>query len=240
MTPCASVRLFKALLVGGLTALTSVAFANPLVLSTFDTSRDGWTATNGAAVGTGAIWQPTGGNLGGNLVAPDAGANTSTWYFDASPGDGSPLLGNHSDAYGGSLQYDFRIENFAGNYYSNNDDWDIKLSSTAMSGLTLYYSGPVFPNGSYNHFTAPLVASAGWRKLLFSPATQPATEAELQAALANIADLQIRGNYTDAKTTSHLDNIGLYAAAVPEASGAAFLALATAPAAILVWRRRRR
>jgi hypothetical protein len=231
--------LLKALLIGGLTTVSGFAFANPLVLSTFDTNREGWSATFGANVGAGTIWQPTGGNLGGNLVAPDLGANTLTWFFDASAGDHSPLLGNHADAYGGSLQYDFRIENFAGNYYSNNGDSDIVLSSPAMSGLTLYYSGPFFPNGSYNHFTVPLVASAGWRKLLFFPATQPATEAELQAALANITDLQIRGNYTDAATTSHLDNVGFYSA-VPETSSAAFLALATAPAAILVWRRRRR
>src|SRR5690349_7571236 len=136
------------LLAGGLTAVSDIALANPLELSTFDTNREGWSATFGAAVGTGAIWQPTGGNPGGNLVLPDRtdiGTNKQTWFYDASAGDGSPLLGIHADAYGGSLQYDFGIENFAGTYYSNNGDSDIVLSSPAMSGLTLYYSGPFFP-----------------------------------------------------------------------------------------------
>jgi hypothetical protein len=80
------------------------------------------------------------------------------------------------------------------------------------------------------------VASAGWQKNLFFPATTPATEAELQAALSNITNIQIRGNYTDAMTITHLDNVGFHV--VPEPSS--LITIAIGLAAICFGRRRHR
>jgi hypothetical protein len=205
-----------------LALLTATASASPLVVSTFDANREGWSATFGAAVGTGAIWQASGGNPAGNLVAPDSFAGTTTWYFSAaSDSPPSPLLGNHADAYGGALEYDLRIENLAGNYYDTNSDFDVWLIG---GGFTLVYDGGFQPGSSWSHFSIPLVASAGWQKAVVLPSTAPATESELQSALSNITSIQIRGNYTDAATTTHLDNVGFYA--VPEPAGIALAGLA--------------
>jgi alkaline phosphatase D len=199
--------------------LSSIASAAPLVTSEFNSNREGWSATFGAAVGIGAIWQSTGGNPSGNLVAPDSAAGTLTWYFDAAAGDGSPLLGNQSAAYGGSFEYDMKIDSFAGNYYNTASDFDVWLVG---NGFTLLYRGPFQPDQNWNHFSVPLVASAGWEKNLFFPATTPASEAELQAALSNITELRIRGNYTDAATTTRLDNVSFVA--VPEPASSALAA----------------
>ncbi len=216
-------------------AMPSLTLGAPLVQSTFDANREGWNASFGAAVGTGAIWQSTGGNPGGNLVAPDASTGTLTWYFTAGPDSpSSPLRGNHLDAYGGSLEYDLRIENFAGNYFDTNSDFDVWLSG---SGLTLLFDGGFLPDSSWTHFTIPLVASAGWQKNVIFPTTTPATEAELQSALSNITEIRIRGNYTDAITITHLDNVGFFA--VPEpASGA--LSVVGFFARFMYWRARSR
>jgi hypothetical protein len=205
-----------------LALLSATASASPLVVSTFDSNREGWNASFGAAVGAGAIWQSSGGNPAGNLVAPDSSSGTTTWYFGASADTPpSPLLGNHANAYGGTLEYDLRIENFAGNYYDTSSDFDVWISG---NGLTLLYDGGFHPGSSWSHFSIPLVASAGWQKNLFFPATTPATEAEVQSALSNITSIQIRGNYTDAATTTHLDNVGFYA--VPEPTGITLAGLA--------------
>ena len=40
------------------------AWAAPVASSTFDTDRDNWSLTFGAAYGTALMWQPTGGNPG--------------------------------------------------------------------------------------------------------------------------------------------------------------------------------
>jgi hypothetical protein len=104
-----------------------------------------------------------------------------------------------------------RLENFAGNYYDTNSDFDIRLDG---GGLVLFYDANFLPNGSWNHYQIPFVASSGWRKNVFFPSTVAATEEELQQALANITSLQIRGNYTDLPTTTHLDSVGYYS--VPE------------------------
>jgi hypothetical protein len=207
--------------------LSSIASAAPLVTSAFNSNREGWSTTFGANVGTGTIWQSTGGNPGGNLVAPDLSAGTTTWYFDAASGDGSPLLGNQSAAYGGSFEYDLKIDNFAGNYYNTSSDFDVWLVG---NGLTLLYRAPFQPNGNWNHFSVSLLASAGWEKNLFFPATAPATEGELQSALSNITELRIRGNFTDAATTTRLDNVSFVAVPEPAtitliAFGLVFLAI---------------
>lgn len=208
--------------------------AAPLVVSTFDANRSGWTPTFGAAVGSGAVWQSMNGNPAGHLASPDRSdvGNTFTWYFSAGSGDGSPLLGNHADAYGGSLEYDMRLENFAGSYYDTNSDFDVWLSG---GGLTLLYDGGFQPNASWTHFSIPLVASAGWRKNVFFPSTTPATDAEVLSALSNITEIRIRGNYTDAVTITHLDNVGFYS--IPEPSTYVLGALSLL--GLLAFRRRR-
>ena len=201
------------------------------VLSTFDTDREGWIPGFGAAVGSGAVWQSTGGNPGGRLFAPDRSDTPAdlTWYFSATPGDGSPLLGGHSDAYGGILSYDAIIPSPGGAFYS---DADVYLRN---SSVTLFYVGGFLPGASWATFTVPLRASAGWRKgFAFNQNSVAATEADMQAALANLQEVDIRGNYDTAVNGSGLDNVGITTA--PEPTSAALL---LGSGAMLLLRRRR-
>ena len=191
------------------------------VVSTFDTDREGWAPNYGAAVGTGAVWQSTGGNPGGRLFSPDRSdtAPTQTWYYYAGTGDGSPIIGNHSDAYGGTLSYDDIIPSPGGAFYS---DADVYLRN---GSVTLFYVGGFLPGATWTTFTVPLLASACWRNGA-SPTSfnVAATEADMQTALANLQQVDIRGNYDTAVNGSGMDNVRI--TTVPEPSTCAYGVLA--------------
>lgn len=191
------------------------------VLITFDTDFEGWYPGYGAAVGAGAVWQPTGGNPDGHLFSPDRSDTPTdlTWYYYTASGSGSPLLGNHSDAYGGILSYDEIIPSPGGAFYS---DADVYLRSSAF---TLFYVGGFQPGASWTTFTVPLLASAGWRRGFdLAHDFGPATEGEMQVVLANLQQVDIRGNYDTAVNGSGMDNVRITTA--PEPSTCAYGALA--------------
>jgi hypothetical protein len=219
-------------------SLAAPLCAGILVQSTFDTDRQGFSPTYGADVGSALVWRSSGGNPGGYLGAndqPGVGAFT-WWYLAQSDSPSSSFLGNHANAYGGTLSYDVRLSTLSGSYYQANSDYDVQLIS---SGTTLTYYGGFHPSTDWSSFSVPLVASAGWQKFVAFGSYVAATEADLLGVLGNVQQFEIRGNYMTGEDGSGLDNVTL-SSAVPEPGTLTLWATGVGSLLFVAWRRRRR
>jgi alkaline phosphatase D len=181
--------------VGQRTALTS----------TFDNGSDGWTIMgdgNNAHTGFWPLslqpsYDPTGGNPGGAVYAVDAGRQMN-WFWHAPP----KFLGNRLGAYGGTLEFDIRIEPASptGSYA------DVILAGGGLS--ILIDAGPEPTTTQWTHYSVPLDASADWRHghLLGTHVT----EEEIRAVLKNLTVLLIRGEYVGfSNDKGYFDNVSI-------------------------------
>ena len=188
------------------------------VVSTFDTDSDGWTAIGDIAAP--ASWSATGGNPAGHIEIADAVTGGVT-YFVAP----AKFLGNQGDSYGTPLAFDLRQSYPAASNQFN--DTDIILTG---GGFTLVFDTPVNPpNNSWASYSVLLTETAGWRLSTLTGAVP--TQAQMQATLTNLTDLQIRAEFQTGADTGSLDNVRI----VPEPSSGALLLLG----ALIVTRRRR-
>ncbi len=164
---------------------------------TFDSSNMGWGATGDPTSQT-AAWLANGGNPGGYIRVTDAAVG-GTWYFDA-PAD---FTGNKCDAYGNFLHYD-QFTSDTNNQQQYGGRPDVLLFG---AGLTLAFDNAYNPGLSWTHYDVQLIETAGWRiNDLNGP---PATQAQMKAALANVAGLRIRGEYRSQDDFGGLDNVVL-------------------------------
>lgn len=172
--------------------VTVIAPAAPqliLARSTFDGDTEGWgVSNNGSAVVP--EWRHSGGRPNGMIrVSFYPG---SVGYFDAPP----KFLGNQSAAHRGRLSFDVRASRT-----DRNSGTGPAVILTGV-GIVLVVEAPYRPGTGWTSYSFALDASAGWTN---HGTGQPATEADIQALLASIIQMRIRGDYDN--DWGHLDNV---------------------------------
>ena len=162
-----------------------------LAVSTFDNDGEGWTVVNDAYP---PIYHADGGNPGGYLSAKDK-QHGSYWYWRAP----EKFHGDFSMAYGKTLTFDLKQSSTTSQ--ANRDD--IILTG---GGVSLIFNTSYNPGTDWTPYSVMLDETAGW---VNSSTGQAATQAEIQAVLAALTDLQIRGEYRVGSDTGSLDNVML-------------------------------
>ena len=169
----------------------------PTVLSEdFSTNDGGWGANADAA---GFTYVPVAGNDGGYITATDT-VGGATWYFTSGPA----FEGDLSIFVGGSLSYTLRQANTNSQY----EDTEVLIVGASR---TIGFDLPIdqHPGLDWTLYDIALTASAGW----FDVADDtPVSDAEFAAVLADVQDLQIRGEYRSGGDTAQLDDVILTSA----------------------------
>lgn len=185
-TYCVVIVVLSAMLFGPLGGSTGAA----MVSSTFDTDDEGWTVTGDAQGGSIVPdYHSTGGNPGG-FISADDDVQGGTWYWKAP----AKFRGNHLSAYGDTLSYDLR-QTSTSNAFSN---VEIHLRG---GGISLTYETS-HPGTTWTSYSIDLTELAGWLNGAAAP-----SQAEMQQVLADITDLQIRGEFRSGADTGSLDNV---------------------------------
>jgi hypothetical protein len=163
--------------------------------SDFESGDDGWTLQGDAEGGrSDPDFNVTGGNPGA-FISADDDALGGIWYFQAP----AEYRGNFAAAYGQTLSFDLKqsIDN------SQLDRRDIII--TGDGGSVIWFDTANNPGTDWTAYSVVLDASAGW----MNDDDSPASEAQIRAVLADIEDLQIRGEYRNGEDTGSLDNVVL-------------------------------
>ena len=174
-----------------LVLISGAALAGVFVISSFNTSTEGWTP---GGDGINPVWVSSGGDPGGYLNITD-GAQGPMWFFVAP----SEYTGNKSGAFGQNLTYSLRL--------SSNNGWMPDFGDVFLDGngqTIAADSGPA-PGTSWERFGVTLDSSGGWRFDDLSGAV--ATDAEIAAVLANLTGVRIRGEYTSGSDNADLDSV---------------------------------
>lgn len=117
------------------------------------------------------------------------------WYFK-SP---EAWAGDRSDLLGGSLTFSLRTE--------PGDGRDVRDDVILVSNdVTLAYRTPDVPNEEWSAYTVPLSDDVVW---LSSATGSPATNDEIEAVLADLIEIQIRGEYISGSDTGCMDEASL-------------------------------
>ena len=182
-------------------ALAAVALAGGgAIESTFDADTEGWGTLNDA---TNFTWTGALGNPAGAIRATDqTGAG---WWFFSAP---EAYLGDKSSFVGAELSWD--IYGINGNQATTNRA-DIMLIGTDVEiGINL----PVEPeSGEWTSWSVIIDSTADWRLVTSqfngTLSTTPATQADIEAVLADLQAMHIRGEYTVGNDASAIDNVRL-------------------------------
>lgn len=187
--------------------------------STFDnpaSGSDGWVATEQGSGGVNNLtYHASAGHSGGYISADDIGDGLF-WYWRAP----SKFLGDKSVVYGGSLSFDLRQHYDSGEGPNEEAaEGDVIL---AGAGNTLFYRTGVFPaigdvypgtGGAWTSYNVPLSETAGWHLgSIYGPSV---SAAQMQATLASLTSLSIRGEYQYGDDHGDLDNPTLAAPRQP-------------------------
>ena len=160
----------------------------PILEHQFDLDTEGWQIV---ADGTGPTHIATGGNPGGYIQSTYLGTG-ETWYWQAPV----TFLGDQSAAYSGFLSYDLKQSSTSAAF----DNREILLTG---AGITLTFD-TMHPGTNWTHYAVLLHEGAGW---INTTTGQSPSQAEMQAVLADITDLQIRGDFRNGGNTGGLDNV---------------------------------
>lgn len=172
-----------------------VATSTAPIISTFDTNNEGWRVIGDAQGGSGIpTYVSTGGNPGGYISAQDD-VTFGTWYWQAPAG----FLGNMTIMYGRNLSFELKQSSTSNPFLAD----DVILSGNNMN---LVFDTPTDPGLQWTQYTVNLSETAGWKKQI--DGTSP-TRAEMQAVLASLTGLQIRGEFQEGPDTGGLDNVVL-------------------------------
>ncbi len=187
------------------------------VISTFDTSAEGWTvvsfsdlsADNYTIIGTYApTYSATGGNPGGYISEMDPDGGDFTFAAPAA------FLGNQLGAVGTTFSYDL-------NYLTTVNYQTTDVIFVGGGEQLLWQASPAFvPAAAFATVSFTLSPSAQWHVNTTTGAV--ATSADFQAVFGNLTDLYIRGEYANGPDTTGLDNVRL----VPEPGTWALVAVA--------------
>ena len=202
-------------------AYPTIGTAAVIAFSTFDTSAEGWEigdlfASTGSTAPT---FVAAGGNPGGFIRTTDLFPYTA---YQAP----AAFRGNQSAAYGGFVTLDMRVESHDGSNYP--------MLALGNPGGTVLQFRTIPPGiGIFTSFNIPLIASAGWE---ISPGGQsgaagpPASEAQLQAVLADLLFFNVADDWQMGEDVGDLDNVFLNSSVigVPEPASLALLGLGLA------------
>ena len=157
----------------------------------FNTNDGGWGANADAA---GFTYVPVAGDDGGYISATDS-VGGATWYFTSGPA----FEGDLSIFVGGSLSYTIRQANTNSQY----DDIEVLIVGASR---TIGFDLPIdqHPGLDWTPYDIALTASAGWFDVADNT---PVSDAEFAAVLADVQDLQIRGEYRIGGDTAQLDDV---------------------------------
>jgi len=163
---------------------------NADLVSTFDSSAEGWTGDDPTNHDWGFVtWQSTGGNPGGYLKGTETSPTGGTGYFMAP----ASWTGNFSPYIGGTLKYD--VEIISGTSYFADDDVRIYSGSNYLSCQlsNAYWTG-------WKTFEVNLnAANFGVSGTVFNN------------IMSNVTALWIRGEYINGSEAEGLDNVFLSA-----------------------------
>ncbi|MHB1157684.1 MAG: laminin B domain-containing protein [Phycisphaerales bacterium] len=214
----------------------TIARADVLVETTFDSDRQDWSPGFPAGTGTGDFWKSTGGNPNGAVRSfdrPDPSAGYPSWFF----GNSTTFNGDRSAAYNGTLTFDLR-SNGSGDLKTNaaysGSAYDVLMTgsitiNSVLTSVFLAYVGLTAPTADvWTPYSLTLNETAsGWHYntawFAFPSNWAAPTQAQFQGALSNISQIQIRGDYWLADETTWLDNVSL--SSVPEPTTLGLLAL---------------
>ncbi|TDK41159.1 laminin B domain-containing protein [Antarcticimicrobium luteum] len=160
--------------------------------SAFDTGIDGWSFVADVKA---FDWVDTGGNPGGYVEAVDY-ATGAVWYFVAPV----KYLGDKSAYSGGVLEFDLKQSSIRSQF----DDDDVVITG---GGKSIALSTEDNPGLDWTHYAVSLDTGSDWR--LGSVSGDAATQAEIDAVLADVTSLWIRGEYVVGGDTGGLDNVQL-------------------------------
>ena len=184
-------------------AWTGTASAQPIIAETFDTAINGWAFYND---GEDLVWDAAAGNPGGCARAADAGQG-GYWGFAAGPA----FNGNRACLYNGVLKWDLWTSHASA--AAGAAEADVTIIG---GGLTLVLDQPLPTVNVWNSYSATLLETAGWRKNTLAGAAP--TQAEFQAALANITAIRFRAEFSTSIDNARIDNVflGSFLLAAPQ------------------------
>lgn len=191
------------------------AWQTPTTLaeSHFESGLDGWTIINDGS--TPVHFSSGGLNNSGFIESYDLGQG-SYWYWSAPAG----FLGDKSAAYNGHLTFYLR-QNYT-NRQSNQDDLVL-----IGGGITLAFNTAYNPGVNWTSYDVPLQESYGW---VDKATGLLASQAQMQAVLADLQSLQIRGEYRSGSDIGGIDSVVMTSTApanptstpVPGTTGSSF------------------
>ena len=178
------------------------------VSSTFDTDDEGWLAYGDAVTITPA-YSATNGNPGGTIQVTDQVLG-GVWYYLAP----DKFLNDKSMAYNQALSFDLWQSGSGSQFESS----DVVLQGDGLT-LTISAGDNPLPLGSWLHYSVVLKEGVGWQKVtaITSLSGTDATQAEVQAVLANLSALYIRGEFITGSDTGRLDNVVMSLVPIPPA-----------------------
>jgi len=173
------------------------------ISSTFDSGAEGWmiaeiynypVANPPQVLGYySPVFHATGGDPGGFISMTDP---SRYWFWFDAP---AAFLGDHSDAYGGFLQFDMSVTPLV-------DPGTAPSVMLVGSGTILYYLTQA-PTDVFGRSLIPMTPP-GWRINDWETGAQP-TDAEMQQVLGNLIALRISGDWLNGWETAGLDNVVL-------------------------------
>lgn len=180
-------------------AFTSCNNKGVLAESHFLKDAEGWKIVGDAQGGNGeqveASYSPDGGVQNGYIHAKD-NVTGGTWYF-AAPKD---YLGDHSDFYGASLNFNLSQKSAMHSQFKNNDI--IFKNGEKM----ISYRFENYPEKNWTAYSIPINANGDWIKGNFDSG-ETATQADIKAVLLNVTKFWIRGEYESGGDEGSLDEV---------------------------------
>lgn len=211
---CTAVGMLLALVVVLLIAAPS-AQADILAQSTFDdplATFDGWIANEDGGSNNLMTYEATDGQEGGYITADDINDGL-TWYWVAP----DKFLGDQSAAYGGTLDYYLRQHLSSGDTTDPFQDNDVILEGAGNTLVYVFPTSDAYPvagdpypgtGGVWTHYSIPLVETdSNWH--VDSVDGDAPTAEQMQATLANLTSLRVRGEYQSGDDHGDLDSVTL-------------------------------